>query len=30
MPITVTLDRPEDGPRSGPVTVGRFLAGTKG
>jgi hypothetical protein len=30
MQITVTLDRPEDGPRSGPVTVGWFLTETKG
>jgi hypothetical protein len=30
MQITVTLDRPEDAPRSGPVSVGWFLAETKG
>jgi hypothetical protein len=28
--ITVTYDRPEDGPRSGPVQVGWFLASDKG
>jgi hypothetical protein len=30
MQITVTLDRAEEGPRSGPVTVGWFLTETKG
>lgn len=30
MQITVTLDRPDDGPRAGPVSVGWFLAETKG
>jgi hypothetical protein len=30
MEITITLPRPEDGPRSGPVQVGWFLAETKG
>lgn len=30
MQITVTYDRPEDGPRSGPVQVGWFLANDKG
>ncbi len=30
MQITLTLDRPEDGPRSGPVQVGWFLTETKG
>ncbi|HSF64511.1 MAG TPA: hypothetical protein VLA78_08990 [Paracoccaceae bacterium] len=30
MRISIDLDRPEDGPASGPVTVGWFLAETKG
>lgn len=30
MRISIDLDRPEDGPSSGPVTVGWFLAETKG
>lgn len=30
MQITLTYDRPEDGPRSGPVTVGWFLTQDKG
>lgn len=30
MQITLTYDRPEEGPRSGPVTVGWFLAQDKG
>ena len=30
MQITVTYDRPEDGPRSGPVQVGWFLGSDKG
>ncbi|MCF1708348.1 hypothetical protein L0V05_05890 [Tabrizicola sp. J26] len=30
MQITITLDRPEEGPRSGPVTVGWFLTEDKG
>ncbi|MFN3972879.1 MAG: hypothetical protein ACK4GO_02055 [Gemmobacter sp.] len=30
MQITITIDRPEEGPRAGPVSVGWFLAETKG
>ena len=29
MEITVSFDRPEDGPKSGPVTVGWFLTSDK-
>jgi hypothetical protein len=30
MQINITIDRPDEGPRSGPITVGWFLTDTKG
>lgn len=30
MQINITIDRPDEGPRSGPITVGWFLTETKG
>jgi hypothetical protein len=30
MQINITIDRPDDGPRSGPITLGWFLTETKG